>query len=112
MLVCCDGHVRCGRNERTMLGLVGYIAAILTTVSAVPQLIHTLRTRDTRGISIPSWLTLSAGVALWLVYGIRCGSGPLILGNAISLSLDVAVLSLALSIRAKRISAQSSANIT
>jgi MtN3 and saliva related transmembrane protein len=82
-----------------MLGLVGYIAAILTTVSAVPQLIHTFRTRDARGVSIPSWLTLSAGVALWLVYGIRCGSGPLIVGNAISLSLDLAVLTLALRIR-------------
>lgn len=82
-----------------MIGIVGYVAAILTTVSAVPQLIHTLRTRDARGISIPSWLTLSAGVALWLIYGLRVGSGPLIAGNAISLSLDLAVLTLALSIR-------------
>lgn len=75
-----------------MITLLGYLAACLTTGSAVPQLIRTLRTRNVSGISLSYWLTLAAGVALWLVYGIVIGSGPLIAANGVSLALDLTVL--------------------
>jgi len=82
-----------------MIGFIGYLAALLTTISAGPQLAYILRTRDARGVSIPSWLTLSAGVTLWLVYGLRVGSGPLIVANAISVALDISIVSAVLWIR-------------
>ena len=69
-----------------MIVVLGYLAAMLTTGAAIPQVVQTLRTRDVRGVSIPYWWTLSAGVALWLVYG------PLIAANAVSLGLDLTVL--------------------
>ncbi len=75
-----------------MIVALGYLAAVLTSGAALPQVIHTLRSRDVRGISVPYWLTLSAGVALWLIYGLYIGSGPLIAANAVSLGLDLAVL--------------------
>jgi MtN3 and saliva related transmembrane protein len=75
-----------------VIAVLGYLAALLTTGAALPQLVHTLRTRDVRGISIPYWWTLSAGVALWLVYGMYIGSGPLIAANGVSLVLDLTVL--------------------
>ena len=78
-----------------MVTLIGYLAAALTTVSAVPQLMHTIRTRDARGISIRSWLTLALGVALWLVYGVSVGSGPLIYANAVSLALELSIVAVA-----------------
>ncbi len=78
-----------------MLAAIGYLAAALTASSALPQLLQTLRTRDVRGISIASWLTLATGVALWLVYGAAIGSGPLIVANAFALALDLAILVLA-----------------
>ncbi len=78
---------------------IGYLAAILTTLSALPQLLRILRTRDARGISIQSYVTLSAGVALWLVYGASVGSGPLMLANAISLALDLGIVYCALRAR-------------
>ena len=85
-----------------MLGIIGYVAAFLTTASAGPQLVQILRTRDARGISIPSWLTLSAGVALWLVYGLGVGSGPLIVANGISVTFDIAIVFAALWLRRSR----------
>jgi MtN3 and saliva related transmembrane protein len=78
-----------------VITLIGYLAALFTTISAVPQLIRTLRTRDARGISIRSWLTLALGVALWLVYGICVGSGPLICANAVSLGLELTIIAVA-----------------
>ena len=77
----------------TTLGdFTGYLAAILTTVSFVPQVIQTLRTRDTRSISLGMYVLFSAGVALWLVYGWVIGSWPVILANAVTLVLASTVL--------------------
>ena len=65
--------------------LLGYTAASLTTLSFIPQAIKTLRTRDTSGISLRMYSLFSAGVALWGVYGLLTGDGPLIAANAITL---------------------------
>jgi MtN3 and saliva related transmembrane protein len=86
-----------------VIAVLGYVAAVFTTSSAIPQLVHTLRTREVAGVSIPSWATLSTGAALWLTYGIFIGSGPLIAANAVSLALDLAVLSAALRYRLMKI---------
>ncbi|NCC28913.1 MAG: hypothetical protein EOM22_12420, partial [Gammaproteobacteria bacterium] len=44
---------------------IGFTAAALTTISFVPQVVRTLRTRDTRAISPWMYALFSAGVALW-----------------------------------------------
>lgn len=72
--------------------LIGYAAAILTTVSFVPQAILTLRTRNVSGISLGMYSCFTAGVALWLVFGISLGQWPLILANAITLALASVIL--------------------
>ena len=56
-----------------MVDLIGYIAASLTTFSFVPQVLHTIKTRDTSGISLGMYCILVIGIFLWLVYGILKG---------------------------------------
>ncbi|HEU5133882.1 MAG TPA: SemiSWEET transporter [Steroidobacteraceae bacterium] len=70
----------------------GYAAAVLTTVSFVPQAVMTIRTRDTRGISRGMYIIFTIGVALWLTYGICVNSGPMILANIVTLGLAGTVL--------------------
>jgi MtN3 and saliva related transmembrane protein len=72
--------------------LLGYSAAFLTTVSFVPQALHSWRTRDLAGISLPMYTLFTLGVALWLAYGLIIGSLPVILANAITLILAALVL--------------------
>lgn len=72
--------------------LIGYVAAVLTTVSFVPQAWKTFRTRDVSGISLGMYALFTTGVALWLVYGIALGNVPITLANAVTLSLALAVL--------------------
>lgn len=72
--------------------LTGYLAATLTTVSFVPQVLKTLRTRDTRSISLGMYALFSLGVALWLVYGVLIDAWPVILANAVTLGLTSTVL--------------------
>jgi MtN3 and saliva related transmembrane protein len=75
---------------------LGYAAAVLTSASFIPQAVMTLRTRDTRGISRGMYVIFTAGVALWLAYGIAIDSWPMIFANVTTLLLAGAVLILKL----------------
>lgn len=75
---------------------IGYIGAFLTTVSFIPQAVKTIRTRDTRGISLEMYSVFTLGVACWLAYGIVLGSWPMILSNIVTLGLSSTILALKL----------------
>ena len=64
---------------------VGYVAAALTTLSFFPQAIKTLRTDDTRSISLLMYGLFTGGVAIWVVFGVLSGNGPVILANGFTL---------------------------
>lgn len=83
-------------NVTSMIEILGYIAASLTTASFVPQALQTFRTRSTEGISVGMYSMFTAGVALWLFYGLAIGSPPVIVANAITLVLAATILTLAL----------------
>jgi len=72
--------------------LLGYPAAFLTTIAFVPQALHSWRTRDLSGISLPMYSLFTLGVAMWLGYGLVIGSLPVIAANAVTLVLASVVL--------------------
>jgi MtN3 and saliva related transmembrane protein len=74
------------------IDVIGSLAACLTTASFVPQVWHTLRTRDVSGISLGMYSLFTLGVVLWLVYGILLMAWPIIIANAITTSLALAIL--------------------
>ncbi len=71
---------------------IGYCAAALTTGSFVPQALLTLRTRDVSGISLGMYSAFTAGVALWLVYGVMLGKWPIVVANSVTLVLAATIL--------------------
>ncbi len=79
-------------DSQDLQNLVGSAAAVLTTVAFFPQAWTTFRTRDVRGISLGMYSLFTVGVALWLVYGILGRAWPIIIANAITLTLSCAVL--------------------
>jgi MtN3 and saliva related transmembrane protein len=72
--------------------LIGTLAAILTTISFLPQALHTFRTKDVRGISLGMYSAFTLGVALWLVYGLLLGAWPVVIANVITLALASTIL--------------------
>lgn len=78
------------------INLIGSLAAVCTTISFVPQLVRVWKLRSAREISLIMFLVFSIGVFLWLVYGIFIGSFPVILANAVTLALSLAILGLKL----------------
>lgn len=74
-------------NTTNIADLIGYLAAILTTISFVPQAWLVWRTRRAENLSLAMYLVFATGVALWLVYGLWIGSWPVVIANAITLIL-------------------------
>ena len=74
----------------------GYVAATLTTLAFVPQAVKTIRSRDTRSISLGMYVVFTIGIAFWLAYGIALGSWPMILSNIVTFALSATILGLKL----------------
>lgn len=75
---------------------MGYAAATLTTLAFVPQALKTIRSRDTRGISLGMYVVFTLGIVCWFGYGIALGSWPMIIANAITFVLAAVILGLKL----------------
>ena len=74
--------------------LLGYAAALLTSLSFLPQALLVIRTGRTNGISLLMYSLFTVGVAFWLIYGIASKSAPIIAANAVTLTLAVIILTL------------------
>ncbi|HEY7743766.1 MAG TPA: SemiSWEET transporter [Burkholderiales bacterium] len=74
--------------------LIGYTAAVLTTIAFIPQVLHIWRLRSAHGISLGMYTVFTSGVALWLVYGWLLEAWPIIAANVITLTLALAILAM------------------
>jgi MtN3 and saliva related transmembrane protein len=79
--------------------IIGYLAALLTTCSFMPQAWLTFRTRDVKGISLGMYSVFACGVALWLTYGVLMAAWPIVVANTITLALALAILAMKLRYR-------------
>ena len=64
---------------------IGFLAAIGTTASFIPQALKILKTRDTKSISLSMYVMFVSGVFLWLIYGITKQDIPMMIANGITL---------------------------
>jgi MtN3 and saliva related transmembrane protein len=71
---------------------IGLVAAICTTASYYPQLRKCWETGSAGDLSLKMFLTLAAGVALWVVYGFLKSDIIIIIANAVSLALLLGIL--------------------
>lgn len=72
--------------------MIGFIAAILTTLSFVPQALQIIKTRDTSGISLGMYSMFVTGVFLWLIHGWNIQDYAVIAANGVTLVLASIIL--------------------
>lgn len=72
--------------------IVGYCAAFLTTFSFAPQAVLTLKTRDTKTLSLVMYSMFVAGVFFWLLYGIIIQDWVIITANILTELLAIPIL--------------------
>lgn len=64
--------------------LFGFAAALLTTISNIPQAYKIIKTRETKGVSTWTYIVLFVGLLLWVIYGFLRSDIPIIVANSIS----------------------------
>ena len=67
--------------------ILGLVAATCTTVAFIPQVYKVWKEKSVKDISLLMYLVLTLGLTLWLIYGIKIYSIPVILANGITLFL-------------------------
>ncbi|MFA5351537.1 MAG: SemiSWEET family transporter [Candidatus Omnitrophota bacterium] len=71
--------------------LIGAMAATLTMFSFIPQIARSLRTKSVKDVSPITLFQLSAGVLLWMIYGIA-HKDVIIIGANLITFISLAVL--------------------
>jgi MtN3 and saliva related transmembrane protein len=67
-----------------MITAIGFIAAFLTTAAFIPQALKTIKTKDTSGISLLMYISLTVGIFGWFIYGVLITDFALILANGVA----------------------------
>ncbi len=70
-----------------LIEALGFIAAILTTLSFLPQALRIRRQRSAADVSLVMYLMMLTGQVLWLIYGVLFHSPSLIAANVVGISL-------------------------
>ena len=76
----------------SLTDITGFIAATMTTIAFLPQVIKVWKSRSAKDISLGMYAIFVSGVLLWLVYGCMIGAMPVIVANAVTLLLAAAIL--------------------
>ncbi|MDJ0365989.1 SemiSWEET family transporter [Hymenobacter sp. H14-R3] len=69
----------------SILSTIGLVAAVLSALTFLPQVVHTWQTRSANGLSGPMLAIGASSMILWLVYGLYEHNLPILLGNAVNL---------------------------
>ena len=72
--------------------MLGFLAGFLTTISFLPQVVKTWKSRSASDLSLGMLFVFSVGVICWLVYGLLLQEMPMILWNAVTLVLVLIIL--------------------
>ena len=79
--------------------IFGYFAAFFTAVSFLPQAIKTVKTRQTAGLSLLTYLFLFLGSLSWFIYGFYLTDYPLMITNSLTTIFTAIILYLIFSER-------------
>lgn len=65
------------------ISIIGLIAGTLTTFAQAPQAYKIWKLKETRDISLATYIAIDIGTILWFIYGISINDAPLYIFNFI-----------------------------
>lgn len=68
----------------TAIDFFGWLAVVISTTMALPQLVRLVRTRNVEGVSLTAWKAILALNLAWAAHGIRIAEMPLIVTNVLA----------------------------
>lgn len=76
------------------IDILGYIAAIGTTSSFIPQAYKVYKTKHTEDLSLGMFLFFCTGTLLWIIYAALISSFPVIIANVVTIVLALYILAM------------------
>jgi MtN3 and saliva related transmembrane protein len=76
----------------TAITIIGYAAALCSTISFTPQAWKIIKSRQTKDISAGMYAFTVTGFALWLVFGSMLRQWPIVVSNFVCLVLSAFIL--------------------
>lgn len=77
-----------------IVNIIGYTASIAMIAGYLPQAIVTIRTRDTDGIAMPTFIMMGLGSFFFAIQGILLSNMPLLVTNIITTICAVIIFSI------------------
>lgn len=78
-------------THEILVTIVGYTAAVCMVLGYLPQAWYTIRTRQTDGIALPTFMLLGAGSVFFVIQGLLLGNIPLVVTNCITTVASVII---------------------
>jgi MtN3 and saliva related transmembrane protein len=75
-----------------IVGIMGFIAGLLTTVAFLPQVIKVYKTKSAKDISLPMYVIFTIGIAMWIIYGFMLDAMDILIFNVITFILAITIL--------------------
>jgi MtN3 and saliva related transmembrane protein len=75
-----------------IVGIMGFVAGLLTTVAFLPQVIKVYKTKSAKDISLPMYVIFTIGIAMWIIYGFMLNSMDILIFNVITFILAITIL--------------------
>ena len=74
------------------IDLIGFSAAMLTTIAFLPQLYKTWQTKSANDVSLIMLILFITGLICWIIYGIKINSIPILVANIITFIFNFLIL--------------------
>lgn len=75
-----------------IVDIIGFAAAAMAAVIFLPQVIKTVKTKDTKGLSLSSFILISLSNSLWLTYGLLSSDTAIILSQVFLFPMGLTIL--------------------
>ena len=72
--------------------ILGLAAAFIGTIAMAPQVIKVCKTKNTRDLSLGTFILIPSSLLLWFIYGLMIRSYPIIIGNALGFTMNIYVV--------------------
>ncbi len=78
-------------SQEVIINIIGSLASLCMILGYLPQAIVTIRTRDTDGIALPTFIMLGLGSVFFVVQGVMLSNWPLAITNIITTICSVII---------------------
>ena len=74
------------------IDIIGLIAGVCTTISAIPQILQVIRSDNAEGLSMTTYTIHSAGLVMWIAYGALSRNLLIIAFNGVTLFMNCIIM--------------------